>query len=400
MPLRRCTFQKGGIPLELNKKNIKRVLLLIACAILLYWGLNNLSVLGGLLSSILSLFSPLLIGVGIAYVMNLLLMAIERLWDKALKKAPELWRVKLKRPICLTLAFLLFLGIIFAIIFILIPRLEEAGTTLVANVPTYITQIQGWWDNLTAFAADHGITLPELSMNVEDATKFITKLLTSNGDNVVNTTINITTSILGALVNVLLALVFSVYMLAQKEKLLAQSKRLLLAALPQKAGERTMHILKLTNGAFSSFVTGQVTEAFILGTLCCLGMLILRLPYALPVSVIISFTSLIPIFGAWIGAATGAFLIVFVSPVKALTFLIFLLILQQVEGNLIYPKVVGKSVGLPGLWVLAAVTIGGGAFGVLGMLLGVPVCSVIYALVQDYLRAQPAQQPPAPPAEQ
>lgn len=400
MPLRRCTLQKGGIPLELNKKNIKRVLLLIACAILLYWGLNNLSVLGGLLRSILSLFSPLLIGVGIAYVMNLLLMAIERLWDKALKKAPELWRVKLKRPICLTLAFLLFLGIIFAIIFILIPRLEEAGTTLVANVPTYITQIQGWWDNLTAFAADHGITLPELSMNVEDATKFITKLLTSNGDNVVNTTINITTSILGALVNVLLALVFSVYMLAQKEKLLAQSKRLLLAALPQKAGERTMHILKLTNGAFSSFVTGQVTEAFILGTLCCLGMLILRLPYALPVSVIISFTSLIPIFGAWIGAATGAFLIVFVSPVKALTFLIFLLILQQVEGNLIYPKVVGKSVGLPGLWVLAAVTIGGGAFGVLGMLLGVPVCSVIYALVQDYLRAQPAQQPPAPPAEQ
>ncbi len=400
MLLRRCTFQKGGIPLELNKKNIKRILLLIACAILLYWGLNNLSVLGGLLRSILSLFSPLLIGVGIAYVMNLLLMAIERLWDKALKKAPELWRVKLKRPICLTLAFLLFLGIIFAIIFILIPRLEEAGTTLVANVPTYITQIQGWWDNLTAFAADHGITLPELSMNVEDATKFITKLLTSNGDNVVNTTINITTSILGALVNVLLALVFSVYMLAQKEKLLAQSKRLLLAALPQKAGERTMHILKLTNGAFSSFVTGQVTEAFILGTLCCLGMLILRLPYALPVSVIISFTSLIPIFGAWIGAATGAFLIVFVSPVKALTFLIFLLILQQVEGNLIYPKVVGKSVGLPGLWVLAAVTIGGGAFGVLGMLLGVPVCSVIYALVQDYLRAQPAQQPPAPPAEQ
>ena len=400
MPLRRCTFQKGGIPLELNKKNIKRVLLLIACAILLYWGLNNLSVLGGLLSSILSLFSPLLIGVGIAYVMNLLLIAIERLWDKALKKAPELWRVKLKRPICLTLAFLLFLGIIFAIIFILIPRLEEAGTTLVANVPTYITQIQGWWDSLAAFAADHGITLPELSMNVEDATKFITKLLTSNGDSVVNTTINITTSILGALVNVLLALVFSVYMLAQKEKLVAQGKRLLLAALPKKAGERTMHILKLTNGAFSSFVTGQVTEAFILGTLCCLGMLILRLPYALPVSVIISFTSLIPIFGAWIGAATGAFLIVFVSPVKALTFLIFLLILQQVEGNLIYPKVVGKSVGLPGLWVLAAVTVGGGAFGVLGMLLGVPVCSVIYALLQDYLRAQPAEQPPAPPAEQ
>ena len=377
--------------MELNKKNIKRILLLVACSIILYWALNNLSTLGKLLGSFFSLFSPLLIGAGIAYVMNLLLKAIERLWDMALKKAPELWRVKLKRPICLTATILLFLGIIFAIFFILIPRLEEAGSTLIANVPGYITQIQNWWESLVDFAAEHGVTLPELSMNVEDATKFISKILSSDSGNVVNTTIDITTSILGALVNILLALVFSVYMLAQKETLISQSRRLLLAALPRKAGQRTMHILKLTNNAFSSFVTGQVTEAFILGSLCCIGMLILRLPYALPVSVIISFTSLIPIFGAWIGAATGAFLIVFVSPIKALTFLIFLLILQQVEGNLIYPKVVGKSVGLPGLWVLAAVTIGGGIFGMLGMLLGVPICSVIYALVQDFIRSQPTE---------
>ncbi|MCI6999575.1 MAG: AI-2E family transporter [Clostridiales bacterium] len=377
--------------MELNKKNIKRILLLVACSIILYWALNNLSTLGKLLGSFFSLFSPLLIGAGIAYVMNLLLKAIERLWDMALKKAPELWRMKLKRPICLTATILLFLGIIFAIFFILIPRLEEAGSTLIANVPGYITQIQNWWGSLVDFAAGHGVTLPELSMNVEDATKFISKILSSDSSNVVNTTIDITTSILGALVNILLALVFSVYMLAQKETLISQSRRLLLAALPRKAGQRTMHILKLTNNAFSSFVTGQVTEAFILGSLCCIGMLILRLPYALPVSVIISFTSLIPIFGAWIGAATGAFLIVFVSPIKALTFLIFLLILQQVEGNLIYPKVVGKSVGLPGLWVLAAVTIGGGIFGMLGMLLGVPICSVIYALVQDFIRSQPTE---------
>ena len=377
--------------MELNKKNIKRILLLVACSIILYWALNNLSTLGKLLGSFFSLFSPLLIGAGIAYVMNLLLKAIERLWDMALKKAPELWRVKLKRPICLTATILLFLGIIFAIFFILIPRLEEAGSTLIANVPGYITQIQNWWGSLVDFAAGHGVTLPELSMNVEDATKFISKILSSDSSNVVNTTIDITTSILGALVNILLALVFSVYMLAQKETLISQSRRLLLAALPRKAGQRTMHILKLTNNAFSSFVTGQVTEAFILGSLCCIGMLILRLPYALPVSVIISFTSLIPIFGAWIGAATGAFRSVFVSPIKALTFLIFLLILQQVEGNLIYPKVVGKSVGLPGLWVLAAVTIGGGIFGMLGMLLGVPICSVIYALVQDFIRSQPTE---------
>ena len=378
--------------MELNKRNFKCILLLVLCAILLYWGLNNLSALSAVVDSFFSLLAPLLLGICVAYVVNLLLKVVERLWDKALAKAPEIWRGKLKRPICLTLTMLLFLGIIFAIIFILIPRLEEAGATLVANVPVYVDQLQSWWNGVIAFAAERGVTLPELSMNADNATKVLKDFLTNNGDNVVNTTLDITTSILGALVNFLLALVFSVYLLAQKEKLLAQSKRLLLAAIPKKAGKRTMHILKITNNAFSSFVTGQVTEAFILGTLCCIGMLILRLPYALPVSVIIASLSLIPIFGAWIGAATGAFLIVFQSPIKALTFLIFLLILQQVEGNLIYPKVVGKSVGLPGLWVLAAVTLGGGAFGVLGMLLGVPVCSIVYSLVQEFIRGKPAEE--------
>ena len=385
--------------LDLNKKNIKRIMLLIAFAALLYWGLNNLKWISGVLGSLLDLLSPLLIGICIAFVLNLMMVALERLWDRGLIKWNSPWNAKLKRPVCLTLTLLLFLGIIFAIFFILIPRLEEAGATLVANVPVYVDQLQSWWNGVIAFAAERGVTLPELSMNADNATKVVKDFLTNNGDNVVNTTLDITTSILGALVNFLLALVFSVYLLAQKEKLLAQSKRLLLAAIPKKAGKRTMHILKITNNAFSSFVTGQVTEAFILGTLCCMGMLILRLPYALPVSVIICFTSLIPIFGAWIGAATGAFLIVFQSPIKALTFLIFLLILQQVEGNLIYPKVVGKSVGLPGLWVLAAVTIGGGAFGIAGMLLGVPICSVVYVLVQDFVRSRPAEddEKPVPP---
>ena len=336
-----------------------------------------------------SLLAPLLIGVCIAFVLNLMMVGLERLWDRALAKWRSRWNAKLKRPVCLTLTMVLFLGIIFAIFFILIPRLEEAGSTLAANIPTYVDQFQAWWKNLSDFAGSHGVTLPELTLSAEQVRDTITGFLQERGDSVVNTTLNITSSIVGALVNVLLALVFSLYMLAQKETLLAQSKRLLRRALPQKAADKLLAVLHLTNNAFSSFVTGQVTEAVILGTLCCLGMLLLGLPYALPVSVIIAALSLIPIFGAWIGAATGAFLIVFQSPIKALTFLIFLLILQQVEGNLIYPRVVGKSVGLPGLWVLAAVTIGGGAFGILGMLLGVPVCSVVYSLVQAYIRTKP-----------
>lgn len=378
--------------MDLNKKTMQRIMLLIAFAVLLLWGLYNISAIGNVLSGLLSLLSPLLIGICIAFVLNLMMAALERLWDRALVKWDSPWNRKLKRPVCLTLTMVLFLGIIFAIFFILIPRLEEAGATMAANIPTYVAQIQAWWTNLSDFAAEHGVTLPELSLNAENVKETITGFLQEKGDSVVNTTLNITTSIVGALVNFLLALVFSLYLLAQKETLIAQSKRLLHRILPRKAADRLLSLLSLTNNAFSSFVTGQVTEAFILGTLCCLGMLILRLPYALPVSVIIAALSLIPIFGAWIGAATGAFLIVFQSPIKALTFLIFLLILQQVEGNLIYPRVVGKSVGLPGLWVLAAVTIGGGAFGVLGMLLGVPVCSVIYTLVQTFVRSKPPEE--------
>ena len=367
-------------------------MLLIAFAVLLFWGLYNISAVTKVLGNLLDLLSPLLMGICIAFVLNLMMAALERLWDRALAKWDSRWSRKLKRPVCLTLTIVLFIGIIFAIFFILIPRLEEAGSTLVANIPTYVAQIQAWWENLSAFGAEHGVTLPELSLDADSVKNTITGFLQEKGDSVVNTTMNITASIVGALVNFLLALVFSLYLLAQKETLLAQSRRLLRRSLPQKAADRLLRLLSLSNNAFSSFVTGQVTEALILGTLCCLGMLILRLPYALPVSVIIATLSLIPIFGAWIGAATGAFLIVFQSPIKALTFLIFLLILQQVEGNLIYPKVVGKSVGLPGLWVLAAVTLGGGAFGVLGMLLGVPVCSIVYSLVQEFIRGKPAEE--------
>ena len=367
-------------------------MLLIAFAVLLFWGLYNISAVTKVLGKLLDLLSPLLLGICIAFVLNLMMAALERLWDRALAKWDSRWSRKLKRPVCLTLTMVLFIGIIFAIFFILIPRLEEAGSTLVASIPAYVAQIQAWWENLSAFGAGHGVTLPELSLDADSVKNTITGFLQEKGDSVVNTTVNITASIVGALVNFLLALVFSLYLLAQKETLLAQSRRLLRRSLPQKAADRLLRLLSLSNNAFSSFVTGQVTEAFILGTLCCLGMLILRLPYALPVSVIIAALSLIPIFGAWIGAATGAFLIVFQSPIKALTFLIFLLILQQVEGNLIYPKVVGKSVGLPGLWVLAAVTLGGGAFGVLGMLLGVPVCSIVYSLVQEFIRSKPAEE--------
>ena len=218
--------------MELNKKNIKRIMLLIAFAALLYWGLNNLKWISGVLSGLVSLLSPLMIGICIAFVLNLMMAGLERLWGHALSKWNSPWNARLKRPVCLTLTVVLFFGIIFAIIFILIPRLEEAGSTLVANIPTYVNQIQVWWTNLSGFAAEHGVTLPELSLSADQVKDTLTSFLQEKGGTVVNTTLNITTSIVGALVNFLLALVFSLYLLAQKETLLAQSKRLLRRALP------------------------------------------------------------------------------------------------------------------------------------------------------------------------
>ena len=178
--------------MDLNKKTMQRIMLLIAFAVLLFWGLYNISAIGRVFSGLFSLLSPLLIGICIAFVLNLMMAALERLWDRALTRWDSPWNRKLKRPVCLTLTMVLFLGIIFAIFFILIPRLEEAGATMVANIPTYVAQFQAWWSNLSDFAAEHGVTLPELSLNAENVKETITGFLQEKGDSVVNTTLNIT----------------------------------------------------------------------------------------------------------------------------------------------------------------------------------------------------------------
>ena len=193
-------------------------------------------------------------------------------------------------------------------------------------------------------------------------------------------------SIVSGLVNVLLGFVFALYLLAKKEVVAAHLKNLIVTVLPQKKAQRLLSITALTNQVFTNFVSGQLTEAVIIGVLCFFGMLILGIPYAGAVSMFVAVTSLVPIFGAWIGGGLGAFLILLANPVKAVWFVIFLLILQQVEGNLIYPRVVGKSVGLPGLLVLMAVTMGGEAFGILGMLFSVPVCAVLYSLYLEFIK--------------
>ena len=248
-------------------------------------------------------------------------------------------------------------------------------------------ELKAWWKELSEFLAEYSVILPELNFENTAIIAKLTELVTSSGEMIFNHTINTTTAIVTAVFNIFIGFAFCIYLLAGKERLIGQSKRTLTAALSEKRAKRIFAFFSRVNDSFSHFVTGQVVEAIIIGLLCFIGMLILGLPYATVVSVLVGVTALIPILGAYIGTAIGALLILVESPIKALWFIVFIIILQQLEGNLIYPHVVGKSVGLPGIWVLAAVTVGGNIYGVMGMLVSVPVCSVIYVYLSEKVRA-------------
>lgn len=384
--------------MELNKKNMRKLALLVAFGILLYWGLQNARLVGQLLRGLLKLLSPFILGLCTAFVANLVLRPIERGWTKLWRKSKSALPEKLKRPVCLALSFLLLFGAVIALIFIIIPQLSGTFSALYEKLPDAIGKMEQWWTETAVFLGAHNIVLPELNIDLESAIKAASDFLSERGSIIFGKTMDITRSIASTIVNFVLGIFFSLYVLAQKEKLGRNSARLIHASFGEKAAGHILDFLSLVSGTFSRFVSGQVTEAFILGSLCFVGMSILRLPYALVTSVVICFTALIPILGAWIGAIFGAFLIVFESPIKALTFLVFLVILQQVEGNFIYPKVVGKSVGLPSLWVLVAVTVGGTAFGIMGMLFAVPIFSVIYTLLGTFVQGKEAAKAVAVPA--
>lgn len=358
---------------------IIRALLLL---IVFTWALVNHDALLRFLGKVLALFTPFLIGGAIAFLINIVLRPMEYHWNKVFCKAPA----KLTRPVCLATSTVLVLGILFAVVFMMIPSLRKSGDALIQDIPVYVEEIERWWTGDVQFAAKYNIVLPEYAIDSDLLIEKVTALISDEGSGILTVTWGAATSVLSVLVNVLLGLVFALYLLAKKEAVAAHLKKLVVTVLPKKKAQRLLSIASLTNQTFTNFVSGQLTEAVIIGVLCFFGMLILGMPYAGAVSAFVAVTALVPIFGAWIGGGLGAFLILLAEPSKALWFVLFLLVLQQVEGNLIYPKVVGKSVGLPGLLVLMAVTIGGEAFGVLGMLFSVPVCAVLYSLYSEFMK--------------
>lgn len=365
--------------LELNKRSVKRILLIITFTVLLIWGVYNHKQLGEILLGLYSLISPFVIGLCIAYIVNVLLRPIENLWMKLLNKRKGKWPEKLKRPLCLLLTILLVIGIILAIVLIIMPELRDSVASLIDMIPSYAEEVQRWWVSLSTFLDKYSIDLPEFDFKPDK----LIDILKDGGTVLFNTTASVAGSIVTAVMNFVIAFAFSIYILAQKETLKRQSMKVLTAVMKPEKLDKLLNLLRLANKTFTNFITGQLTEAVIIGVLCFIGMTIFRMPYAPAISVLVGFTALIPVFGAFIGTAVGAFLILLVKPIQAVWFVIFIIVLQQFEGNLIYPKVVGKSVGLPGIWVLVAVTVGGNAMGVMGMLISVPLCSVLYAVSRE-----------------
>lgn len=366
--------------MNFSKKNIKTIILIIAFAIGLYFVLDNPEKFTELIRGFIGIIWPLLLGGIIAFILNIPVAALER---GVLSKIKKTWFRVIKRPVSIIMSIIIILGIIAVVIGLVVPNLAEGFSVIAAAVPVYTQRVQ-------SFLLEHTDKLPM----VADAVKNInlnwgeigTKLFDFAGagaEGLLGGAFGFVSSFLGGTVNSIVALIFAIYILAGKEKLARQFMTLLNVWIKPEKVERIIHVLNIIKKSFSSFISGQCIEATILGILCSIGMLILRLPYASMIGALVCVTALIPVAGAFIGFFVGAFMILMVNPIKALVFAVFFLVLQQIEGNLIYPRVVGKSIGLPAIWTLAGITLGAGVGGVIGMLLGVPTISVLYILIKE-----------------
>ena len=359
------------------KENKKEIMELILFTIVVIFFFINISEIWKLLEYIIAIFMPFIVGAMIAFVLNVLLNVIEKGINKLNRKNNKIIN-RIKRPVSVLLTFIIILAVISLMLGLLIPELKNTTELFTKNFDSYKEQSIVLLDKV-------GIkrkTINKLNNNIEDMTKELTDYISDNKEEVMKTSLGVASTVAGTITSLVLGIVFAIYILLKKEDLRRQIKKVMRAYLPEKKEKKIIEISELSNKIFGNFITGQCLEAVIIGVLCFIGMLLLNIPYASTISVLVGFTALIPVFGAFIGTIVGAFLILMVSPTKAIIFIIFILILQQLEGNLIYPKVVGKSVGLPGIWVLVAVTIGASVYGILGMLISVPLCSILYSIIR------------------
>jgi len=352
-------------------KTRKDILFIISYVAIIIFALVNFDKIINVLGYVINVLSPFIIGALLAFVLNVLIKFIEtKIFGKI--KEGKVWK-KIKRPLSITISLILVGLIIYFVMNLLIPQLRNSVSLFSETLPEYkedVIDILGKFD----------VGEKTINKYLDNFTKVITDYIKGNSKDVLSITTEVATSIISIVSKGIISLVFAIYIIAQKETLKRQVDKLMKAYLKPRVSDKIADIATMSNKTFSNFVTGQCLEAIIFGALCFIGMLVLRLPYASTISVVIGFTALIPVFGSIIGTALGAFLILMISPVKAIIFVVFIIVLQQLEGNLIYPKVVGKSIGLPGMWVLFSVTIGASVAGIWGMLVATPLFSVLYSI--------------------
>lgn len=348
---------------------------------LLYLAMEYWQTISGLGIALLSAAAPLLLGCVIAYILNILMSSYEKhYFPKSRTEIAE----KSRRPVCMLAAMLTLIAVVVLVVGLVVPELASCVKLLVAEVPKAMNDLTGWLYELEVLPEDLEKALTAIDW--EKRLGQIVSVFVSGIGNVTDLLVDTVSKVVSGIVTFFVGLIFAIYLLSGKERLKVQTDLLLNRYMKQNWYHKMKYVVSVLNDSFRRYIVGQCTEAVILGVLCALGMSILRLPYASMIGTLIAFTALIPVAGAYIGGGVGAFMILTVSPVKAVVFLVFLVILQQIEGNLIYPKVVGSSMGLPAIWVLAAVTVGGGIMGIAGMLLGVPLAAAAYRLLREDVR--------------
>lgn len=369
--------------MELNSKTIKKILLVVFLSTLIVWAVFNNTVVFGVVGKLFSYVSPIIAALCIAFILNVLLRVLENKVFFFFDKAKHNFVRKIKRPLCLVLTYILAIGIIALLVLVIIPDLIDTVIYVVKSLPSFLKDTREW---VVGIAANFGIEdskIPTMNFDFNDTLNTLQSLLSDYSNTIVNGAANITSSVVGGIYDTVFSLIISVYVLAQKERIGRFVKKVIDSFIPQKIAKTVYHLSAHASDSFSRFIGGQLTESVILGVLCYIGMLIFRFPNAAIISVLIAVSSLVPIVGAIVGVVIGALLIVITNPIKALFFIVFILILQQIEGNVIYPKVVGKAVGLPSIMVVSAVLIGGNIGGILGVLLSVPLSALLFTLLKE-----------------
>lgn len=358
---------------NITQKLIFRTVILVGVVLLV---ILNFTATIQIAKSIYGVIFPLVLGAGIAYVLNLLVSLYEKFYFPNSKKKIV---INSRRGVCIFLSIVTIMIVILFFLLILIPQVNQFINLLIERFPKIYETVVGWINQYADQLPILQEKLKELNMNGNKAFEKGTEILSRWAGG----TASIVGTIFGGIMNFILAVFFSLYILVSKEDLKHKFDKLLNSFVKADKRKKIYNILHVANESFSSYIVGQFKEAIIIGALCTLGMWIFRFPYATIIGSVIGLTALIPLIGAYIGAIVGFLLIVSVDPIKALLFILFVVILQQVEGNLIYPKVVGESVGLPGIWVFAAITVGGGLMGIAGVLFGVPIFATLYKLLQQ-----------------